>query len=200
MDVHHENLHGMLMMQLMVDDLDSWWEHIAGLDLPAQFGVPAPVVARAGSEQPWSGLHCEARSALLPSAEVSMSHQTDRVLRTVLLLVGIVFIAGVWPLMMYWPAGWQWQPNQAEYEQMILGVYATLGVFLVIASRNPGEHRSLILFAGWSSLVHAGIMAVQALRDSSESGHWLGDIPVLAAVGIIFIVLAPKGVMARSAA
>jgi len=52
----------------------------------------------------------------------------------------------------------------------------------------------LILFAAWSSIVHAGIMAAQALRDSAESGHWLGDIPVLAAVGIILLVLAPKGV------
>ena len=129
-----------------------------------------------------------------------MSDQSDRPLRAVLLLVGIVFIVGVWPLMMYWPAGWQWQPNQPEYEQMILGVYATLGVFMVLASRNPTEHRSLILFTAWSSIVHAGIMAAQALRDSAETGHWLGDIPVLAAVGIILLVLAPKGASSRSAA
>ena len=48
-----------------------------------------------------------------------------------------------------------------EYEQMILGVYATLGVFLLIASRNPLRHRSLIWFTVWSSVVHAGIMTVQ---------------------------------------
>ena len=94
--------------------------------------------------------------------------------------------------MMFWPAGWQWQPNQPEYEQMILGVYATLGVFLIMASRNPTEHRSLILFTAWSSLVHAGIMAVQAIRDTAERGHLLGDVPVLALVGIILLVLAPK--------
>ncbi len=88
-----------------------------------------------------------------------MSEQSDRPLRVVLLLVGVVFIVGVWPLMMYWPAGWQWQPNQPEYEQVILGVYATLGVFLVLASRNPQGHRSLIRFAAWSSLVHGGTSA-----------------------------------------
>ncbi len=48
--------------------------------------------------------------------------QRDQYLRIVLMVVGIVFIVGIWPLMIVWPAGWQWQPNQAEYEQMILGV------------------------------------------------------------------------------
>jgi hypothetical protein len=122
-----------------------------------------------------------------------MTDQSRKFLSIVLLVVGLVFIFGVWPLMMVWPAGWQWQPNQPEYEQMILGVYATLGVFLVLASRNPGPHRSLILFAGWSSIVHAAIMAVQAFRDTAERGHLLGDVPVLAIVGIVLVVLAPKG-------
>jgi len=116
----------------------------------------------------------------------------DQVLRNLLLVFGLVFIFGVWPMMMFWPSGWQWQPNQPEYEQMILGVYATLGVFLVLASRAPREHRSLIQFAGWSSLVHSAIMAIQVLRDSAERGHWLGDVPILAVVGILLIVLAPK--------
>jgi hypothetical protein len=126
--------------------------------------------------------------------ESAMSDRSHSALRVILLVFGLVFIFGVWPLMMLWPAGWQWQPNQAEYEQMILGIYATLGVFLIIASRNPAQHRSLILFTAWSSLVHAGIMAVQAIRDTVERGHFLGDVPVLAIVGIILLMLAPKGV------
>lgn len=120
-----------------------------------------------------------------------MTGQSHRVLRVVLLVVGVAFIVGLWPLMMYWPAGWQWQPNQAEYEQMMIGLYATLGFFLVVASRNPAEHRSLILFAAWSSIVHAVIMAAQALRDSTESGHWIGDIPFLAAVGVTLLLTFP---------
>jgi len=69
------------------------------------------------------------------------------VLRAVLVVTGLIFIFGVYPLMMsLWPSGWRWQPNQPEYEQMILGVYATLGVFLIIASRNPLQHLSLIWF------------------------------------------------------
>jgi hypothetical protein len=113
-------------------------------------------------------------------------------LKVVLVLAGLIFLFAVYPLMMYlWPTGWRWQPNQPEYEQMILGVYATLGVFLLLASRNPSEHRSLIAFTAWSSLVHAAIMAVQAFQNPSERGHLLGDIPALVIVGLALIVLAP---------
>src|SRR6185503_18534780 len=108
-----------------------------------------------------------------------------RALQVVLTLVGLIFLVGVYPLMMYlWPSGWRWQPNQPEYEQMILGVYATLGVFLLLVSRNPSANRSLIAFTAWSSLVHAGIMSVQAFRNVSERGHLLGDIPALLIVGV----------------
>jgi len=123
-----------------------------------------------------------------------------RFLRIVLVLVGLIFIVGVYPLMMaWWPSGWRWQPNQPEYEQMILGVYATLGVFLLIASRNPLQHRSLIWFTVWSSLVHAGIMAVQALKSSMERGHLLGDIPALAIVAVALAILTPRGRIATTA-
>jgi hypothetical protein len=116
----------------------------------------------------------------------------ERALQVVLALVGLIFLVGVYPLMMFlWPSGWRWQPNQPEYEQMILGVYATLGVFLLVASRNPAEHSSLIAFTAWSSLVHAGIMTVQALQNTAERGHLMGDVPALIIVGIALIALAP---------
>jgi hypothetical protein len=116
----------------------------------------------------------------------------EQALKVVLVLVGLIFLLAVYPLMMFlWPSGWRWLPNQPEYEQMILGVYATLGVFLLLASRNPSANRSLIAFTAWSSLVHAAIMAAQAFHDASQHGHLLGDIPALALVGILLIVLAP---------
>jgi uncharacterized protein DUF6632 len=116
----------------------------------------------------------------------------EQALKTVLVLVGLIFLFAVFPLMMYlWPSGWRWQPNQPEYEQMILGVYATLGIFLLLASRNPSANRTLIAFTAWSSLVHAGIMAVQAFQNPSERGHLFGDIPALVIVGVVLIVLAP---------
>jgi len=119
--------------------------------------------------------------------------QKERLLQKVLPVVGVIFVFGVWLFMRIWPAGWQWQPNQPEYEQMFQGVYATLGIFLILAAREPRRHRSLILFTAWSSLVHAGIMAVQAIRDTAERGHLIGDVPALAVVGIVLLVLTPKG-------
>ena len=116
----------------------------------------------------------------------------EGVLRIVLIVVGLIFLVGVYPLMMYlWPSGWRWQPNQPEYEQMILGVYATLGIFLLLASRNPAAHRSLIAFTAVTSLVHAAIMAVQALQNPAERAHLFGDVPALIIVGVALIVLAP---------
>jgi hypothetical protein len=120
-----------------------------------------------------------------------MSVERSQALSIVLIVVGLIFIFGVWLLMRVWPSGWQWQPSQPEYEQMIMGVYATLGVFLLLAAREPRKHRSLILFTAWSSLVHAGIMGVQAIRDTAERGHLIGDVPALAIVGIALLILAP---------
>ena len=123
-----------------------------------------------------------------------------RYLRIALILVGLIFIVGVYPLMMMlWPSGWRWQPNQPEYEQMILGVYATLGVFLLIASRDPLQNRSLIWFTVWSSLVHAGIMTVQAMMSPMERGHLLGDIPALVIVALALAILTPRGRVAATA-
>ena len=116
-----------------------------------------------------------------------------RFLRIALVVFGLIFLVGVYPLMMsLWPSGWRWQPNQPEYEQMILGVYATLGVFLLVASRNPLEHRSLIWFTVWSSLVHAGIMAVQAINMPAEHGHLFGDVPALILVAVVLAILMPR--------
>ena len=116
-----------------------------------------------------------------------------RYLRIALIVVGLIFIVGVYPLMMaLWPSGWRWNPNQPEYEQMILGVYATLGVFLLLASRDPLQHLSLIRFTVWSSLVHAGIMAVQAIQTPGERGHLLGDVPALVIVALVLAGLTPR--------
>jgi hypothetical protein len=75
---------------------------------------------------------------------------------------------------------------------MIIGVYATLGAFLLIASNDPYAHRSLIWFAVWSSVVHAVIMGVQAFNDPAERGHLVGDVPALILVAIVLAVLMPR--------
>src|ERR1039458_5391313 len=123
----------------------------------------------------------------------------ERALKIVLVVVGLIFLFAVYPLMMaWWPSGWRWQPNQPEYEQMILGVYATLGVFLLIASRNPLKHRSLIWFTICSSLVHGGIMAIQAMNMPLEHGHLLGDVPALVFVALVLAILMPRGQLAET--
>ncbi|PYX26432.1 MAG: hypothetical protein DMG82_01655 [Acidobacteria bacterium] len=119
-----------------------------------------------------------------------------RYLRIALRLVGLTFIAGIYALIIVWPSGWSWHTGQSHqlphYLQMILGVYATLGVFLLIASRNPLAHLSLIWFTVWSTVVHAGIMAAQALANPEQIGHLWGDVPALLVVAAVLAVLTPR--------
>src|ERR1039458_8971414 len=94
---------------------------------------------------------------------------STRYLRIALLLVGLIFIVGLYPLTIIWPSGWAWHTgDHSDYLQMILGIYATLGVFLLLASRNPLAHLSLIWFTVCSSVVHGGIMAVQSLANTAD--------------------------------
>ena len=124
-----------------------------------------------------------------------MSHQTqNRALSILLIASGLIFTFGIGALMRLWPAGFAWTPGQSEYELMFVAVYATLGVFLLIASRAPDQHRSLILFAGWSSVVHGLVMAGQALFDASEHMHLVGDVPALVFMGAGLVMLAPRRV------
>ena len=114
-------------------------------------------------------------------------------LRIALVVTGLTFIFGIYTLGILWPSGWVWgQGHSQHYLMMIIGVYATLGVFLLIASRNPSAHKSLIWFTVWSSAVHGAIMGVQGLSDAAERGHLVGDAPALILVAIILAVLMPR--------
>ena len=106
-------------------------------------------------------------------------------LRVALVAFGLTFIFGIYSLVILWPSGWVWGGHSHYYLTMITGVYATLGVFLLIAARNPDAHRSLIWFTVWSSAVHAAIMAMQALGEPTERGHLVGDVPALFLVAIV---------------
>jgi hypothetical protein len=125
---------------------------------------------------------------------------TDRTkyLRIALLLVGLIFIFGIYPLTVIWPSGWSWHTGpMPHYLQMILGVYATLGIFLLMASRNPLANLSLIWFTVWSSVVHAGIMAVQSF-SAGHMGHLWGDVLALFVVAAVLAVLTPRGATASA--
>ena len=115
-------------------------------------------------------------------------------LKISLVWIGASFVVVVYPLTIFWPSGWSWHTGGPSlYLQMIIGIYATLGVFLIIAARNPLEHLSLIWFTVWSSIVHGGIMAVQALVYPEHRGHLLGDVPVLFLYAAVLSLLTPGG-------
>lgn len=121
--------------------------------------------------------------------------ETDRIkyLRIALLLVGLTFTFGIWPLGIVWPSGWAWhEGGRSEYLEMILGLYATLGVFLMLAARDPLAHMSLIWFTVWSSIVHGGIMGIQSVADARHIGHLWGDVAALIAVALVLAVLIPR--------
>lgn len=119
--------------------------------------------------------------------------QKLKYLSVALRIIGIIYIVGIYAMMMWiWPSGWGWEPRQPEYEQMIMGIYATLGVFLIRAAKNPMAHLSLIWFTIWSNIVHGGIMFVQAVVDENERTNLLGDVPALFFVAVVLWALVPK--------
>src|SRR5215469_18070918 len=107
----------------------------------------------------------------------------ERVLKIVLVLVGLLFSALVYPLMT--------SLRQEPAFAMMLSVYVTLGIFLLLASRSPATNRSLIAFTAWSSFAHAAVMGVQVLLSLVPRGELLG-VAVLVAIGLALIVLAPE--------
>jgi hypothetical protein len=111
----------------------------------------------------------------------------ERALKIVMVLVGLLFSAGIYPLTMF-----LWQRNRSEGgEAMMLSLYVTLGIFLLIAARNPSANRSLIAFTAWSSFAHGAVMAVMAVYIATERGELLVAVGALVVIGIALIVLTP---------
>jgi hypothetical protein len=111
----------------------------------------------------------------------------ERALKIVLVLVGLLFSAGVYPL-----TGSLLNPRQSDTgDTMMLSIYVALGVFLLIAVRNPSAHRSLIAFAAWSSFAHAVAMSILGFEISSERAGFLVGSAVLVVIGVVLIALAP---------
>ena len=106
----------------------------------------------------------------------------ERVLKIVLALVGLLFTAGVIPLTMFF--------SRDPAVAMIMSIYVTLGIFLLLAVRNPVANRSLIAFAGWANLAHAAVMAAQEYRNVIERRELVGVV-VFAIVGVALVALAP---------
>jgi hypothetical protein len=106
----------------------------------------------------------------------------ERALKVVLVLVGLIFVALAYPMVVL---------SQDPALQMMLSVYVTLGVFLLLAARNPSAYRSVIAFAAWSSFTHAVVMGTQAYYDAGQRVHYLiGDL-ALVIIGVALIALSP---------
>ena len=110
-------------------------------------------------------------------------------------IVGLFAVFGFYPLTVIWPSGWAWHTGpRSEYLEMIIAIYATLGVFLWIAARKPFAHTSLISFTIWSSVVHGLVMTAQALSNSSHVHHLYGDVPALLLVAAVLAYLFPEAI------
>jgi hypothetical protein len=110
----------------------------------------------------------------------------ERALKIVLVLVGLLFTALVYPLVLF--------VKQEPALAMMLSLYVTLGIFLLLAARNPSANRSLIAFTAWSSFAHAVLMAGQAFANLIARGELIGSV-VLVVIGIAFIALAPGSII-----
>ncbi len=106
----------------------------------------------------------------------------ERALKVVLVVVGLIFCGLVYPLTVF--------GRQEPALAMMLSVYVTLGIFLLLAARDPSANRSLIAFAAWSSFAHAALMAVQAFRNLIARGELWG-VAALVIIGVSLIVLSP---------
>jgi hypothetical protein len=115
---------------------------------------------------------------------------TLSLLKIMLVAFGVAFLL-IYPLSIVWPSGWAWHqgaPFSSDYYMMIIGVYAVLGIFLILAARDPLSNRSLIWFTAVSSLVHGAIMAQQSFGMTggmNHMGHLMGDVPALFAIAVI---------------
>jgi len=113
----------------------------------------------------------------------------ERALKILLVVVGLIFSAGVYPLLTSVWSGWQ--ANKEDALPMMLSLYVTLGIFLLLAARNPSANRSVIAFAAWSSFAHGGVMAVMAIHLANERTGLLVAAAVFSIIGGALVALAP---------
>ncbi len=124
----------------------------------------------------------------------------EKYLKFALVGFGLIFFV-IYPLSIIWPSGWVGLGGVGVYYlQLLCGVYAVLGVYLIAASKNPSEHRSLISFTIWSSVVHSAIMGVQVFNDMREIGHLVGDVPALLLVaGVLWFLSSTPSTASQAA-
>jgi hypothetical protein len=113
----------------------------------------------------------------------------ERALRVVLILLGLIFVAGIYPLITSVRDGWL--TNKEDAEPMALSLYVMMGIFLLVAAWNPAANRGVIVFAGWLNIAHAAVMAVMAIHLPNEREDLLIASAIFAGIGAVLIALAP---------
>lgn len=118
----------------------------------------------------------------------------ERVLKVVMLVVGLIFVGFLYPIVMY-----LWRPgNESPGDTMMLSLYVALGVFLLLAVRDPSAYRTLIAYAGWANIAHATVMALMSINPVSDRGGLLTGTAGFGVIGILLLVLVPAKQSAES--
>jgi hypothetical protein len=111
----------------------------------------------------------------------------EQALKIALVLVGLLFTAGIYPIVMY-----LWRPgNEPPGDTMMVSLYVTLGIFLLLAVRNPSANCSLIAYAGWANIAHATVMALMAIHPASDRSGLLTGTAIFTPIGVALLALAP---------
>jgi Family of unknown function (DUF6632) len=118
------------------------------------------------------------------------SMRRERVLKIVLVVIGLLFVAGVYPLITSIRSGWQ--ANREDADPMFISIYVTLGIFLLLAARNPSAYRGVITFGAWANLAHAAVMTVMAIHLPNERKGLLIASGVFGLIGVALLAVAPK--------
>ena len=114
----------------------------------------------------------------------------ERALKVVLVVLGLLFAASIYPIV-----GGVLHVNASGEDHgdtMMLSLYFAMGIFLLMAARNPAAHRSLILFAGWANIAHGTVMGLMSIRLVSERSGFLWAMAMFVGIGVVLLLLSPK--------
>ena len=123
---------------------------------------------------------------------MALTSKRERALQVGLVVLGLLTPgANIYPLVTSFVAGLR--PTGGTTAPMFYTILATLGVFLVLAARNPSAHRSLIAYTVWSSFAHTAVMALMAIQLPTKRGELLAGVAVTGLGAVLLFVLARSG-------
>ena len=117
----------------------------------------------------------------------------ERTLQVVLVVVGVFY--SIWGYLLF-DALWHssWLNGHNDVLPMFLSLNTVLGVFLLLAVKQPAKHRSVIAYGAWSSLAHAFTMLIQSAEAAARGMHRRDspqDIVIFVIIGIALLALLP---------